>query len=40
MFKTLNGETPDKVLSTKFIFRNDTSYQARIQGFEMGGEFL
>jgi len=28
MFKTLNGETPD-YLSTKFIFRNDTSYRLR-----------
>jgi len=28
MFKTLNGETSD-YLSTKFIFRNDTSYRLR-----------
>jgi len=33
MFKTLNGETPD-YLSTKFIFRNDTT-RYRLRNSEM-----
>ena len=34
MFKTLNGETPD-YLSTKFIFRNDTTTSYRLRNSEM-----